>query len=244
MKKGLFGKESRQIGGKGQMLFSLDQWNLHAGEVKAESLVGQGCYGAFDVSDALDFAAVALCFPPAGVRSTYRFLIRPIVSASFLHGHRRSAWGRWVEEWWARGSMESRLSLEFVTEWLKVYVRKYLVRELATDRYSLFFPALWSLKELTYGVGLSRSRSWWDPACRLFLEKLGGGEIEHDGNPAMAWMIGAVGVEMDGEGHMYPSVPDSRKSKFRTEGVTAAITAFCRAVEAANQPFIASRMSG
>lgn len=85
-------------------------------------------------------------------------------------------------------------------------------------------------------LDIPQSVDTMDPAMKftetLVLKKT----LQHDGNPAMAWMIGNIVVERDHKGQVYPRKAGGKDSANKIDAAVALFTALSRAMQITEDP--------
>lgn len=69
-----------------------------------------------------------------------------------------------------------------------------------------------------------------DPAMKTCEALVSAKKLQHDGNPAMAWMISNVSVERDHKGQIYPRKAGGKDSVNKIDGAVALFTALSQAM--------------
>ena len=81
-------------------------------------------------------------------------------------------------------------------------------------------------------LDVPQSLDTMDPAMKVTEALVMGKKIQHDGNPAMAWMITNVVVERDHKGQIYPRKAGGKDSHNKIDGAVALFTCLSQAVKA------------
>jgi phage terminase large subunit-like protein len=200
-----------------------------------EAMRGRRCYAGIDLSTTTDVTAVGLLFPATEDdgedAARYAFIPQFWVPAEGIvrRGERdRVPYAQWRDEGWLFQTEGDVVDQDAI---------KYRLRELAED-FALDIVEVpydrWNAGKLItelqedgltcvpIGQGYASLSSPTKELERLLLA----GDIAHDGNPVMRWMVGNVAVEQDAAGNVKPS---KAKSTERIDGVITLVMDIARA---------------
>lgn len=169
----------------------------------ASWLLGKYCYTALDMSKSIDLTALSLVFPPQdGVEKT---TILPFFFVPAEHARRKEKEDNVPYIAWAESGhvflvdnpyIDRDTVVEFIGEKLApLYEIKSLPRDRwGTKKMARDLDEKYNIKTTDFGQGF-RDMS---PACKRFGEMIAGAELQHFGNPCLAWCISNVVAEQDG----------------------------------------------
>jgi phage terminase large subunit-like protein len=203
-----------------------------------ERLRGRECFGGLDMSAKIDLTAFVLVFPPTEDDPKYRVL--PFFWIPEDTARERERLDRIpYAEWTARGLVVqtpgNTVDYDFVKARVVELAAEYGLREVAFDPWNCLHAAQHlqddhGLRMVEFRQGMV---SMNEPS-KEFERLVVGGELAHDGNAAMRWMMGNVAVKRDEAGNIKPVKPESQRKKI--DGPVAAIMALGRAILVAPEP--------
>lgn len=208
----------------------LDQavWSA-CGTSAPEDLAGRVCYAALDLSSVRDYSALALVFPPEQEGEKTRVLCELFIPRERLLERSRAEGVpvlAWVEEGWLTPTEGNIIDYDVIRERLLSHQVTYDLREVAYDPYGAT-KLVTTLQGDGFNVCPFRQGFLsFNPAMQEFERILTGRQLEHYGNPALAWMASNVTVETDAAGNIKPS---KRRSAERIDGIVATVMAIGRA---------------
>lgn len=189
------------------------------------ALVGRECFIGVDLADRGDTTAVVLLWPPRDATERYEMKLLIYIPQDTLFERKKGENDQW-DVWERTGLIQ--VTPGNVTDQapviadIKTACRKYRVMKIAVDpwRGTGFMVDL-------QGDGLPAEEYLQVPKKisppLIALEKLiMKGEINHGGNPVLAWQVGNVVIEEDINQNRRPS---KAKSKARIDGIAALINA-------------------
>jgi phage terminase large subunit-like protein len=126
------------------------------------------------------------------------------------------------------------------------FVTRFMVQEVDFDRRSarLMMQAFRAQLEPARGreaverlvIDVPQSVDVMDPAMKTTEALVLGKRLRHDGNAAMAWMVGNIVVERDFKGQIYPRKAGGKDSANKIDGPVAFFTALSQAMQQAEGP--------
>ncbi len=217
-----------------------EAWDACRGELPAE-LASVKCILGLDLGDTSDLTAAV---------DVKRFGKKIFVRAQFFSPEEtvdaRTSEGRlpyraWVDGGWIIPTPGASIDFESIDEWLLSRCGRGDVSEVAYDPYQ----AIATINKLT-GKGIlcvkvPQQVPHIAPATKELERLVLSGQIVHDGNPVLAWMIGNVVPRVDNNGNIMPL--KGKKSK-KIDGATALITALSRVMVYAPRPASIYRKHG
>ena len=82
----------------------------------------------------------------------------------------------------------------------------------------------------TFVLDIPQDVNTFDPAMKTTEALVLGKKLQHDGNPALAWMVANIVVERDHKGQIYPRKAGGKDSHNKIDGAIALFTALSRAM--------------
>jgi phage terminase large subunit-like protein len=211
----------------------LDKWDACVGDVDAEALAGETCYGGLDLSSTTDVTAFSLFFPKGN--KTVNFFWLPSVNAHKREQRDRVPYLTWQKQGYIKLTPGDVVDYDIVRSDIIALSKKYKIKEVGADRWNAtqIITQLEGagIKMVKFGQGYASMSS---PAKEL--EKLViGGQLQHGGNPVLRWMASNVSVSMDAAGNIKPA---KDKSTERIDGIVALIMAIgCAGVGTGNSVY-------
>jgi phage terminase large subunit-like protein len=203
-----------------------------------DTLKGFPCWGGLDLANSSDFAALALLFPltedgepaPDPQRpALWHYLFRlwmPTEGRDHRSSKLREIAAPWVADGWVDATEGDTIDGDRIEAAVIEAAGQFQVLGLAYDPYNAGTMA----GHLQYeGVPVhqfpQRMTTFAEPT-RLFEDDLRAGHMRHDGNPAVRWMANNVVLVENAANHRMPS---RKKSKWKIDGIVAAVMARGRA---------------
>jgi len=210
----------------------LDDWSACFADFGADDLLGAPCYAGLDLAKTRDMTAAVLVFPLDGPVK-YRvlpFFWLPQGAVDKLAGLVNEL-PDWIRDGFVRVTPGDVLDYDVVRQDLVDLAAKFKIEELAYDR--RFADML--LQQLADQHGLDvvefpqTITTFNDPTTEL--ERLiGGREIQHSGDPVLAWQIGHCQVERKPMG-IKPKKPRGDADHRKIDGVVALIMGLARSMQ-------------
>jgi len=210
-----------------------EKWMDCAGEIDEESLKGRPCYLGLDLSATVDITAYCLCFSPIAEGEKYRLLWRFFMpEEGLLERERRDRvpYLAWRDQGLIIATPGDVIDYDAVKQELDKDLKRYVVQEISFDP--------WHAQEISNhytaaGLSTVEVRQTYNGMAgytATFEKKVLAGEVLHDGNPVMRWMLACTEVKSDRQDNIMPMKPRRDASGKRIDGVVAAIMALGRAV--------------
>jgi phage terminase large subunit-like protein len=167
----------------------------------------QSCYIGLDLATKNDLAALCLWFPPAGERRTHRLFFKLYVPEAALDREENAKLAEFARAGHIQIHRGPVCDYEALADDLDECGATYDVREIAGDPWQL--PPLYSVvKRRSLEAPIVEVRqivATLSPAMKETIALLLTGAIEHDGNPAVAWMVSNVVCHLDSKENWYPT---------------------------------------
>lgn len=204
---------------------SIDRWDACGGIVKEESLEGQTCFAAFDVSRSQDINALILDFPreDGSHEILWRFWLPEDILPD-LDERTSGMASRWAREGKLILTPGDVVDYAAIANQVRDDAARFDIRELAFNRRGASQLAQelqadgMDLVEMTTGISLAPAMQEWE---RLILAE----KYRHGSHPVARFMFDGLAVKMDNEGNAWP---DKGKSAVNISGPVAAAMAIQR----------------
>jgi phage terminase large subunit-like protein len=210
--------------------------------INEEELRGRRCCGGLDLSSNKDVTAFVLIFPPDPGEDKYILLPRFFIPKDnmLIRSHRdRVPYDSWFNEGFIFATPGKVVDYSFILDQIDKDTQKFDITEIAFDR--------WGASKIIQDLGdLGFEKEEDNKYAQRFLFSFGQGyksmnapmkelenlitknQINHGGNPVLAWMASNVVVSEDPAGNVKPN---KQKSIEKIDGIVAAIMALDRAIK-------------
>lgn len=217
---------------------SSDKWNECQADYTEEDLVGMTCCGGLDLATTTDISALILIFEPEREGGKYRILTRFWIPRDNIQDRVRRdrvPYDTWERQGFITATTGNIIDYGFIINRLSEDAQKFDIREVAFDRWGAT-KIIQDLQEMgfeeesnkhaqrhliQFGQGFASMSAPTKALEKMILAK----EIEHDGNPVLAWMVSNTVIKQDAADNWKP---DKQKSTEKIDGVVATIMALDR----------------
>jgi phage terminase large subunit-like protein len=209
-----------------------DTWQGIEGEFTEDDLRGRQCYAGLDLASTTDVAALALVFPPEREDEPYRVINRYWIPRENMQRRvetDRVPYDVWVRDGWMTATEGNVIDYRYIMHEIDRLAQIYDIREVGFDRWGApnLVQQLQDLGGDDWVVSIGQGYSSMSPASKEFEKLVLSGQLQHRGDPVLAWMIANTVVESDPAGNIKPS---KSKSTEKIDGVVATIMAADRAL--------------
>lgn len=202
-----------------------EKWSACSAKFSAQDLAGLRCWVGVDLAKVLDLSAVAYFFPVQRGLAKPRLFVDFFIPEENLRDRvkrDRVQYDVWLRQGWLRTTPGNTTDFRFIEAAIRERAKLFSVQAIGFDR---FFAGeiINNLAEdgfeiLDIGQGFATMS-----APTVELERLAvSAQIEHDGNPVLAWCIGNVATIRDPAGNIKP---DKSRAQERIDGAVASIMA-------------------
>jgi len=208
--------------------FSKEQWEgCNLGEVTEQDMEGKRCFIGLDLSSTEDFTAIVCAFPGENGCDIlpYFFIPEDTVDARVIS----STLFAWKQSGYLETTDGNVIDTKTIYTKLHYLTEKFKVQEIAYDPYGAN-PIIGELD--AEGIECVAFRQGWksmSPAMKETKRQILSGNLNHGGNPVLAWMNSNLMVKEDEAGNVQPH---KGKSRDRIDGVVAMFMAVDRAMAA------------
>jgi phage terminase large subunit-like protein len=216
--------------GQDKQWISLHEWDDGAEDERLwDEFAGRPCWCGLDLSNVRDATAFVMVFhdhrfePVDGRR---RYVALPTIWTPRTPGTKRDAQDtRQLQNWALKGSVrtdagEKDISMDSMEEHICTLREKYDIEEIAFDPYHAR-----GLVESLENRGFAMAKFAQTPAnytqgCKELEVLIGRGDLRHDGNECMRWMVGNAAKREDSSGNIKP---DKGASGDKIDGLVSLI---------------------
>lgn len=200
-----------------------------------DDMRGRTCYAPLDLSSTTDITCLGLLFPRDGDDEDAAEFVWipqfwvPAVAIQERAQRDRVPYPQWRDEGWIFETEGDVVDQDAVKVRLREIADDYGIEivEVPFDRWGAVKLATELQQEgltvVPVGQGYASLSAPSKELERLMLS----GDLVHDGNPVMRWMVANVAIEQDPAGNIKPS---KRKSTERVDGISALVTGLSRAI--------------
>lgn len=197
----------------------------------AKQLEGRECYGGLDLSSTTDITAFVLVFPPEDEEEKYYvlpFFWIPEDSVDLRVRRDHVNYDYWCQQGYIQTTEGNVVHYGFIEKFIEELGKKYNIKEIAFDRWGAT-QMVQNLEDLGFTVvPFGQGFKDMSPASNELMRLVLSGNLAHDGNPVLRWMMDNIFVRKDPAGNIKP---DKEKSTEKIDGVIATIMALDRAVK-------------
>jgi phage terminase large subunit-like protein len=208
----------------------LDVWAFGNEAIEADSLRGRVCFAGLDLSATTDLTAFVLLFPPMHPDERWKCLARFFMPEKNV-GRRVELdavpYDVWIRQGFIQATPGNIVDYEFVKAQIIADAEAYDLQEVAFDRWNATQLVTQLLDEGVRMVPFGQGFYSMAAPCREFEKMVVGGQLQHGGNPVLAWNAANVAVKMDPAGNRKP---DKAASTERIDGIVALLMAIGRAI--------------
>lgn len=207
----------------------IEMWDENTGEVHAEDLEGQICFGGLDLASTSDIAAFVLVCPDNdtdGIMDVLPFFWIPEENMEARVKKDRVPYDLWVKDGLIKATPGNIIDFRTILNDIVALGRKFFIQEIGFDKWG----SAQIVTELTdagykmfeHSQSFSGMASPTAELMRMTLAK----KLRHGGNPVLRWMANNMIVRQDPAGNLKP---DKGKSTEKIDGMVALIMALDRA---------------
>jgi phage terminase large subunit-like protein len=204
---------------------SLDGWRAGQTEWTAESMRGERCWLAVDMSSKIDLTAVVAVFPPTPTRDTWRVYAICLTPADTLTARARrdrAPYPQWVEGGYLRTCPGNRIDQDAVVAIVAELKALFDVQGVGVDPWN----AGNLVKELGEGelslpvIEVPQNVRQMSAPSKDFEADVLDGLVDGGTNPLLAWCAANVVVDKDKQENIFPT---KKRSRGRIDPIVAAI---------------------
>ena len=209
----------------------MDEWDKNDEVIDPDMLIGRECYAGRDLSSTLCLTAVVLVFPPRNDGEKYIFLAYYWIPEDNMHKRSNKDHVPY-DKWYAEGNIYATegnvVDYRYIEKTIKDIASKYVIKEIAYDRYNATQIILNLQDEGLTMVPFGQGFKDMSPPTKVILSEVLHHNIIHNNHPVLRWNFENVYVKTDAAGNLKP---DKEKSTEKIDGAVAAIMAYDRATK-------------
>jgi phage terminase large subunit-like protein len=167
---------------------------------------GEFCYVGLDLATKSDLIAECLWFPPQAGSEKHRLVFRLWIPERALEQEENALLETWARQGYITVVPGNIQDFEALADVLEADGKRYEVRELAADPWQLP-PLLSILNRRSFEIPVADTKQTtavFSPAMKETEAWLLSGQIAHEGNPAVAWMVSNVVCRRDANDNYFP----------------------------------------
>ncbi|NUO63941.1 MAG: terminase large subunit [Gemmatimonadaceae bacterium] len=211
--------------------FNLELWNRLADpSLTPERFRGAGCFAGLDLASKLDLCAKVLLFPHEvdGV-THYSVIPRLYCPKARIHAPENRHYFGWAEQKHVVATPGDITDYDAIEADVKADLERHRLLALGSDPYNA--TQLLTHFQATIGadkvIEVPQTVAHLSEPMKELQALIVAGRIHHDGNPALAWMIGNVTAQEDRNQNVFPRKEFPEK---KIDGAVALIIAIGRAL--------------
>lgn len=198
-----------------------------AQETPEEFFKGRVCYAGIDLASTSDLTALVLAFPVEDLIYVKCFLFLPRETAEANARRNDQRYMSWAEQGWIELTEGKRFDHDRMRERIKELSKQHRIVQIAADPWN----AVKMMTDLTVdGFHVQEFRQGMKSfagVTREFEGRYKERKIIHDGNPALAWCLGNVVMDMDKNNN---KSPNKKRSANKIDAAVAMLMALDRAI--------------
>ena len=215
---------------------SMDDWNKGSEPFNPRDLYGRKCFGGLDLSSKLDITALLLLFPPEETGGDWfmvpRFWI-PEERADIRSQTDGVPYLDWIRDGYVHATPGNVIDYDWIEAEAKALAGLYDMPECAFDPWNAQQTANHMADDGLTMVEVRQGFQSLSEPSKEFERLIVAGQLRHNDNPVMRWMVNNLAIREDPAGNIKP---DKEKSSEKIDGPVAAIMALSRAVVAVEEP--------
>lgn len=198
--------------------------------LRLEECEGRPVFVALDLASKLDVAAMVLLFTPTETAPKWALFSRFFLPEAAIEGAKNSQYAGWAREGRLITTPGNVLDFERIAEELRTLPSRFEVREVPFDPWQATQFATQMLAEGFPMVEMGATVKNFSEPMKQLEALVVSRQLEHDGDPVMAWMMSNVIAHLDAKENVYPRRETVAN---KIDGAVAAIMALGRALTAA-----------
>jgi phage terminase large subunit-like protein len=221
-----------------------DLWQTCKAELSIEHLKQYPCWIGVDLAEVRDIAAITAIFKTGS--DTVAMLGRFYLPAAAAERSPIAQLSGWIRQGHIIETEGDQADFQRIQADILTWVDTFKVKEIDFDR-ALAAHMQQDLKRILqprmgkdavdrFVVTVPQSVETMDPAMKMTERLVLSKKLQHDGNPAMAWMISNVVIERNQKDEIYPRKAGGKDSANKIDGAVAFFTGLSRLMQEAKPP--------
>lgn len=209
----------------------MQKWDRCSGVIDLDLLKGCECYAGLDLSSKHDITSLVLLFPPGPYDKwvILPFFYIPKDNVREKIKTDKVPYDRWIEQGLVIDTDGELIDLDFIKHDFLALAQLYHIVEAGYDPWKGTEIATMLENEGHTMVLMHQGHRTLFPPTDSLETKILKGEIMHDGNPVMRWMVKNTALRFDPNNN---GIPDKKNSRSKIDGVSALVNAMGRAIVA------------
>ena len=204
---------------------SLDGWRKGQSHWTAEELAGEACWVGIDLSSKIDLSAVVLLFPPEGVRTRWRLIVKCLTPADTLEqrAHRdRAPYEQWVAQGLLFTNPGNRIDQHVVQTWVTEAAETFNLQLIGIDPWNAG-TLITDLEDAGMEVvEIPQTFAQLSQPAKEFEADVLDGRVDAGGHALMEWCVSNAVTKRDDNDNI---LPVKKRSRGRIDPVMAAVLA-------------------
>ena len=196
-------------------------------DLTLEECEGRPLFVALDLATKVDIAAMILLFPPTEAAPKWALFGRFFLPEAAIEGSANSQYAGWAREGHLITTPGNVLDFERIAEEMRGLPSRFDVREVPFDPFQAMQFSTQMLAEGFPMVEMGATVKNFSEPMKQLEALVMSQQLEHDGDPVMAWMVSNVIAHLDAKENTYPRRETSAN---KIDGAVAAIMALGRAM--------------
>jgi len=209
-----------------------DAWKKCNIEYTEDDLLGRECYGGMDLSSTQDITAVCLSFPPVCEGEPYKHIYRFYIPEDLVQEKEeldKVPYRQWIEQGLIIATTGNVIHHDFIEDDIRQLASLYNIIEFCFDPYNAQQVVNHLTDDGLIMIPIQQSWRMMPPLCKEFERLVLSGELAHNNNPIMYWMISCTELKSDRQGNFMLMKPRRNSSGKRIDGIVANVMALGRA---------------
>lgn len=206
--------------------FNLQRWNESANpDLRLDQFTGQRCYIGLDLASRSDIAAAVLLFPLGN--DDFAVFGKYYLPQGALDEGKGDHYQAWQTEGHICVTDGEITDFDLIKDDICAWAKQFDVRELAFDPYQSTMLVTELMKQGLPAVEVRQTTLTFSEPMKHVEGLIKARQIQHDGNPAMSWMMGNVTARENAKEEVYPrkELPENK-----IDGPVALLMAMSRCI--------------
>ncbi|CAE6692948.1 terminase large subunit [Paraburkholderia nemoris] len=196
-------------------------------DLRIEDLYGERGYVALDLASKVDIAAKIRLFPPSGKRSKWALFGTYYLPERAVENAHNSQYDGWRRSGWLTVTEGEVTDFDLIEDGVREDCSLFDVAEVPFDPFQATQLSSHLLAENVPMVEMRATVLNFSEPMKQLEALVLKGELEHNGDPVLAWMVSNVVCHRDQKDNIYPR---KERPENKIDGVVAAIMALGRAI--------------
>lgn len=199
-----------------------EKWKVNTipADIDDEFLATLPCYGALDLSSTRDITSYTKTWVGDGVLYCKNSYYLPEDTLQARVKKDRVRYDLWAEEGWIKTTPGNTIDYSYIKNDILEDMERYELEGIAFDRWNSDQLVIWltgeEVKMYPHGQGFVSMSA----PSKKFETMVYQSQIQHDGNPVTAWMLGNIELSTDPSGNIKP---DKKRSPEKIDGIVSII---------------------